>query len=1319
MDTNKLKKFAQDARTLLMGQVTSKLDLVLSEASAARREFPSAVKELEGEISTTSRQEVIEKAAYTWFNRLSALRFMDANGYTNPRVVTPSDGQTRPEVLAEAAAGHIDEAISESTRANVAAFLNGSKPSRDGQGEAYRLLLVAVCNQWHNVMPFLFEKIADYTELLMPDDLLSQDSILARMRTTMTVEDCVDVEVIGWLYQFYISEKKDQVFAGLKKNVKITAENIPAATQLFTPHWIVRYLVENSLGRLWMLNRPQSKLTAQMDYYIAPEEPETDFLRISKPEEIKICDPACGSGHMLTYAFDLLHAIYEEEGYEPTEIPALILTHNLYGIEIDDRAGALAAFALVMKAAAKLGRRRFLRLNVQPNICVMQNADIRLSVFNDWMYAVGYDLNIDRLASQIKSAPATLQALWRHLSNYLKFAEAVTFSDAPDSYLMRMLDGVADEVDLYDEAVQSPFLLDQFDTVRRDLLKIADSDKNSKERRKIEGDFAKSSQSPATAHKLERLGADYARHGNDTSYRMDLDALSLRLDEAVRAPKELGRLRVLQSELASAMQFHAPLWATVQQFEQAKNFGSLIVPKLRDPAEVARVVRMKDFSGDLLLRDVQERVLKVLEMAEALSPKYHVVVANPPYLGSKGMNGRLQDFSKERFPDSKADLFSMFMERALALSQRHGFMAMINMQSWMFLSAFEKLRSKLLSNATLVSMAHLGERGFDTIAGAVVSTTAFVFLNSYQVNILGEFIRLTVGKSEDEKSEMMRKAISDRKCGLLFRCRSAEFESIPSAPIAYWLSEKVLSGFRESKKIGEFAELKTGIIAGDNDRFIRFWPEISARDFIGSMQKKWYPLLKGGDARKWFGNNTDAVNYGSNGRLISQHPNSMLRNKEFYLRRGLHYNRLSQGNFGARLSDDGHIFEDLSPSIFPNVDLFSMLSYLNSKVFRQFIEVVSSGWKTEIGHVSSVPFKTTEQVCTINGVRCTDISRSDWDAYETSWDFTTLPLLAHEHRAETLAASYATLRAHWQGMTDEMQRLEEENNRIFIDAYGLQDELTPEVPLEEITLTCNPAYRYGGKASTEELETRLRADTMAEFLHYAVGCMFGRYSLDAPGLILTNQGEGLADYLARIPESSFDVDGDNVIPVLDADWFADDITERFRKFLRVTFGEAQFQENLAFIEAALGKDIRKYFTKDFFEAHVRRYKKRPIYWMFSSPKGTFNALIYMHRYRPDTVSVMLNDYLREMITKIIGEKAAQERLADSGDASQAIRTRALKEIEQLGKMIDELQAWERDVVFPLAQAKIEIDLDDGVKVNYPKFGVALKPIKGLEANGDE
>jgi hypothetical protein len=560
MDTNALKKFAQAARNLLIDQVTSKLDLVLVDGSAAWREHPQAMKDLDAAIAREGSQQVIEQVAYIWFNRFTALRFMDANDYTSVGIVSPADGQTRPEILSEAMAGNFPEDAPE----RVVALLDGRIPSSDPQADAYRQLLVHACNQWHGPMPFLFEQIDDYSELLMPEDLLSQTSILAELRKVMTEGACQDVEIIGWLYQFYISEKKDQVFAGLKKNVKITAENIPAATQLFTPHWIVRYLVENSLGRLWLLNRPASSLASKMDYYIAPVEAETDFLRITRVEDIRICDPACGSGHMLTYAFDLLYAIYEEEGYEADTIPALILTHNLTGVEIDDRAGALAAFALAMKAAARLGRRRFLRMGVTPDICVL---------------------------SDVSFTPAEMQ--------------------------------------------------DVAAVVGRDLF--------------------------------------------------------------------TGELR-----------------ETLGQFEQAKNFGSLIVPKLRDSAEALRVVEARDFAGDLLLKDVQGRVVAVLRMAEALSPKYHVVVANPPYMGWVGMNPQMKSWLGKNYPSSKADLMTAFMSRSSKLAKLQGYWAIINLPSWLFLSTFEKLRLQLFETQWLQSLLQLG-RG---IFGSDFGSTAFVFRNS-------------------------------------------------------------------------------------------------------------------------------------------------------------------------------------------------------------------------------------------------------------------------------------------------------------------------------------------------------------------------------------------------------------------------------------------------------------------------------------------------------------------------------------------------------------------------------------------------------------
>lgn len=1169
MDTGALKKFAQEARRTLRDQVSAKLVQVLAENSAARREAPKAVQQLESEIGRTSRDQVIERVAYTWFNRFTALRFMDANGYTAVRVVTPADGQTRPEILSEAMAGVIGEEVPEAAAAQIRALLDNRTPSRDPQGEAYRLLLVAACNHWHAAMPFMFETIADYTELLMPEDLLSQGSILAKMRPVMTEEACEDVEVIGWLYQFYISEKKDEVFAGLKKNKKITPENIPAATQLFTPHWIVRYLVENSLGRLWMLNRPSSKLRERMDYFIAPEAAEQAFLRISSPEEIKVCDPACGSGHMLTYAFDLLYAIYEEEGYDAAEIPDLILTKNLYGIEIDERAGGLAAFALTMKAAAR--RKRFLKRGVQPNVCVLTPVSFDDSDLREYIEAIGRDL------------------------------------------------------------------------------------------------------------------------------------------------------------------FTSSLQETLGQFAEADNFGSLIRPRLSNASDLRRVIDSKDVSGNLFLRDVHGRVLSVLRMSEFLSPRYHVVVANPPYLGRGGANSQLSSWAQKHYKDSRADLFAMFIERAEELSVDSGLVAMITMHGWMFLSTFADLRRKIVRNSHIVTMAHLGERAFDSIGGAVVSTTAFVLEKKVAPDKCGDFVRLIDGRNESEKMANLSSAARDPNSSLRSRASSHDFLKIPSAPIAYWVSPKLLDLFQNGEPIKGMVTSRDGLNTGKNELFIRnFWEVSAAVVFAGAKDvesfwgsnARWAPLIKGGSYRKWYGNLHHVITYDSDGYEVLSQSGNKLPSREFYFKECFSWTRISSPAGSFRYYDPGAIFESASLCVYAKErgDLNHALAFANSILAPAEIAALSPTVNLLSGYFDMlvVPkLGAADKVRLLKIVEdCIRISRADWDAYETSINFRMSPLLNPQYRSERLRDTYSRLRVSWRDMIDELRQLEEENNRIFVNAHGLQEELGAQVPPEEITLTCNPAYRYGSGKTVAELENLLRADTVREFLSYAVGCMFGRFSLDAPGLILASQGDGHGEYMAKVPEPTFAPDADNVIPILDGDWFADDIAARFRHFLRITFGDEDFQDNLAFVEEAIGKDVRRYFTRDFYNDHVKRYKKRPIYWLLSSPNGTFNALIYMHRYRPDTVSVVLNDYLREFRNKLEGHRRAQEALSISGEASPAQKTKALKEIEATGRQIEELDAWERDVLFPLATQKIEIDLDDGVKANYPKFGAALKPIKGLNDADD-
>ncbi|MCB1985779.1 MAG: BREX-1 system adenine-specific DNA-methyltransferase PglX, partial [Nitrosomonas sp.] len=948
-----------------------------------------------------------------------------------------------------------------------------------------------------------------------------------------------------------------------------------------TPHWIVRYLVENSLGRLWLLNRPDSKLVEQMDYYIKPEQPETDFLHINKPEDIKICDPACGSGHMLTYAFDLLYAIYEEEGYEHAEIPSMILTHNLYGIEIDERAGELAAFALTMKARAK--QRRFFTKDIKPNICVLENIQFDEGEIEEYMDFVGRDL------------------------------------------------------------------------------------------------------------------------------------------------------------------FTAPLQTTLRQFEETDNFGSLIRPEVTDVENMLRILESKNVSGHLFLSLTHQKVLQALRQADYLSPKYHVVIANPPYMGVGSMNPQLVHWVKKRYQLSKADLYTMFVERALDGILTYGYAAFITIQNWMFLTSFERFRVSVLDRFNIRSMIQIGFNSFPELNSKVVQAAAFI-IHKANSDAVGEYINLNdVAQSADKNQVLLNKiAMAD-----IYRKAKSQFLSLPGAPIAYWLSRKFLSLFN-NEKFSDVAYAKMGMRTGNNERFLRQWFEISKErlglgygdaDSALASGKKWFPYQKGGENRRWYGVQDFVVNWEGNGREIKaltrdKYPELgdnlswKITNEEFYFRRGGGWTALTSGRFSVRYYPNGFIIDTKGQCFYEwkNTPIETIIGTANSIVTTKLVLVACPSLDFNSGPVGSTPFlklpfdKAT--IITKNSKQLIELHTEDWNSFETAWDFSKMPLLNYASIQPSLMKAYEILRSRMREVTKITQRLEEENNRIFIEAYDLQDELTPEVPLKEITLTCNPHYRYGSDKSEEELEALLLADTMRELVSYAVGCMFGRYALDKPGLILANQGETIEDYLKQVPKSSFPADDDNAIPMLDGDWFTDDIAERFRKFLRLAFGEEHYEENLAFIEAALGKngkarDIRDYFLKDFYSDHVKRYKKRPIYWLFSSPKGSFNTLIYMHRYRPDTVSVVLNDYLREFRTKLTVHKNHLEAVSISASSSPAEKTKALKEIEKVAKMITEMEEYEREVLYPLATEQVEIDLDDGVKINYPKFGAALKKIPGLDAKNEE
>jgi type II restriction/modification system DNA methylase subunit YeeA len=1138
----------------------------------------------------------MEEIAYTWFNRFCALRFMEVNDYlpTGVRVLSSTVvGSVEPDIMREAFNLDFDfkgDKECEAYREKVYEL-----KEKNDQSGLFKYLVIKQCNSLHTILPFLFEKIEDCTEILFPDNLLQENTFLRNMTNPEIIpeQDWQEVEIIGWLYQYYISEKKDEVFADLKKNIKISPENIPAATQLFTPHWIVRYLVENSLGRLWMLNHPESHLVEKMEYYIKSEQEEANgdippcgdyccdqkvaakvagtgvspesisFLKINSPEEIKVCDPACGSGHMLVYAFDLLYAIYEEAGYIPAEIPEKILTYNLYGIEIDKRAGELAAFALVMKARQK--HRRFFRQGIQPHICVLENIHFEDEELKNYQEEIGHDL------------------------------------------------------------------------------------------------------------------------------------------------------------------FTANLFPTLKLFEEADNFGSLIRPVITDVSDILQLLEAKDLSGNLFFNATHQKVLKALHQVDYLSPKYHAVIANPPYMGSKGMNGRLKVFADKNYEDSKSDLFAMFIERGFDLIVQRGFNAMVTMQNWMFLSSFQEMREKMLVNKDITTLIQIGYNSFPELNSKVAQACAFVFKNCPALYEVGLYINLNdAPQSADKEQVFLRKKNSTN----VFHVKKTDFKKIPGSPIAYWVSESIRRVFAEGTVLKEIGDTRQGMATSDNDRFLRLWSEVSfdrsclkARSRTEAVEsgKKWFPYNKGGDYRKWYGNSEYFVNWENDGEELLEYaaslygsPTRTIKSISEYFKPCVSWSKISSGNLAMRYYPHGYLFDVAGCSIFTpsEIDLMFLLGYSNTLMVRGLLGSISPTLNFEAGQIALLPIlKMDRTQFTERVMGLIRYAKYDWDSYETSWDFTEFPLLKPEYHEPTIRETYQNLRAHWQKMTLEMQRLEEENNRLFIEAYGLQDELTPEVPLSEITLTCNPYYRYGPNKSEEELEERLLLDTIKEYISYAVGCMFGRYSLDQEGLAFAG-----GDFEPSLYKT-FPADRDNVIPILEEDYFSDDIITRFVDFVRITFGQATLEENLEFIADTLGKraketardTIRRYFLNDFYKDHVQTYKKRPIYWLFTSGKEkAFNVLVYLHRYQPDTVAILRTDYLHRLQDVLEVEKQHLQRTINDEPGTSSAR-KAAKELTQLDKQTLELKKYE-ELVHHYADMRIPLDLDDGVKVNYAKLGELLAKI---------
>ncbi|NOS82784.1 MAG: BREX-1 system adenine-specific DNA-methyltransferase PglX [Nitrospira sp.] len=1175
MNRTKLKTYAPQARRDFIQAVTDRaafygltdktIEPVTENGDVAiigGRAFPRSIatkrKALEERIAHYGFAQTMDAIAYTWFNRLVAIRFMELHGYLDHgyRVLShPDASKSIPEILEQAE--HLDLPGLDKHKV-IELKLEGSK-----EAELYRMLLLAQCNALHKAMPFLFEWIGDETELLLPDNLLHTDSLIRKLVGEIEEEDWQEVEILGWLYQFYISERNDEVRA---RKSAVPTEDIPAVTQLFTPHWIVRYLVENSLGRLWLLNRPGSRLREHMPYYIEGEA-ETDFLKITRPEDIRLLDPACGSGHMLTYAFDLLSLIYEEEGYVPNEIPALILQHNLYGLEICPRATQLAELALVFKARAK--SRRFFQPGtlVQPRILALQN---------------------------------------------IRF----------------------DEGELHD-------------------------------------------------------------------YIAALD---------------LGDL------------FNQPMLRLLHQFEEATTFGSLIQPCLDEPniTFARHAIEAKDLGSQLFLRETHSKVLRVLEQAEMLCQRYHVVVANPPYMGGRGMNPAIKQFLQEQFADYKSDLFAAFIVRSLSLSLLNGYLGFMSPFVWMFISSYEKLREHLISKATITTLVQLEYSGFD---GATVPICSFSIQNKQNKDYRGGYVRLSDFRGSENQGPKTLEAIANPNCGWFFRASAADFRKVPGIPIAYWLNSKMRDVYMGGSLLGEHIQTAIGLNTGDNARFLRLWSEVgldriefNCRNVAESTRsgRKWFPYNKGGAFRKWYGNRDFIINWENDGKEVKdyavvrnagKHWSRYIQNLPYMFRAGVTWTFISSSCFGVRLLDQGFLFDVAGSGGFSEeIDTRLVLGFLCTNVAFAYLKALNPTLNFQAGNLSSLPFarvpitSRSNEIC--RGIdELVSIARTDWDNFETSWDFRDLPLLRAGTKAATLVACWEAWRDQCAAAIRRMQELETENNRLFIEAYSLADELAPEVPEEQITLA-RPDQRKD----------------MAAFLSYAVGCMMGRYSFDKRGLILANVGDSLAEFLEKVDKPlsqlTFAPDDDGIIPVLDGVWFEDDIVARAHAFLRATFGEATLEVNLRFIEESLGKDLRKYFLTDFYKDHLQTYRKRPIYWLFSSGKErAFQCLVYLHRYHEGTLARMRTEYVIPLQGKIA---ARIEQLAsDIPNASSTSQRKKLeKERDTFLKQQTELRAFDEKVRH-YADQRITLDLDDGVKVNYGKFGDLLAEVKAVTGGTDE
>lgn len=1175
------------------------------EEMKQRRELVSVIrrKALQLEYRDAYRN-VIEEVAYTWFNRLIAIRFMEVNDYmpAHIRVLSSESGKLEPDLVTTPFDAEID--FTQQEMEHILQLKN------DNQVDAlFRFLFIRQCNALNVYLPKLFEKTSDYTELLLNVSVTDQDGVVYRLTHDIAENDfnisnigadgkpTGQVEIIGWMYQYYNTEPKDEVFALLKKNVKITKERIPAATQLFTPDWIVRYMVENSVGRLWLEGHEDEELKKQWIYYLDEVEQETDVeeqlqaireeYKNIKPEEIKVIDPCMGSGHILVYAFDVLMQIYESYGYSRRDAAKSIVENNIYGIDIDARAFQLAYFAIMMKARSY--NRRFLALGIEPDLCAIQESN-----------GIQYDKDMGEFLLS-EEHRETLQYLFH------------TFMDA----------------------------------------------------------------------------------------------------------KEYG---------------------SILHVEKRDYDGFLKAWEQATEATLENVVMIGWY------RECNQIVPTLAKQAKILSQKYDAAVTNPPYMGISNGNEKLNKYVKKNYPDSKSDLFAVFIERCGQMIKKNRYQAMITQHAWMFLSSFEKLRAKLQS-ADTVNMAHLGARAFEEIGGEVVQTTSFVMRKSHIAEYRGTYCRLIEPTTQRGKEEMYL-AGENR-----YTAVQDNFTKIPGSPVAYWVSNSLIKAF-SGNLLGDYAYTKQGFATGNNEIFLRLWFEVEGSKMVvpavfkrekSKYDYKWFPCNKGGSFRKWYGNNLYLANWEKNGELMRNYKGSVIRNSQFYFKEGSTWSSLAN-QLSLRYSPVGFVFESKGSMCYAKETgcIWYLLGVLNSKIASATLSILSPTLDFHEGPMAKIPIIKNKDNTQIKDLvqNNVEMCKADWDSFETSWDFTQHPLIQYasfsmketqEDRKKYIKDMNYIRDAftNWENECslrfNQLKSNEEELNRIFIDIYGLQEELTPEVEDKDITVR---------KA---DLGRDIRS-----FISYAVGCMFGRYSLYKEGLMFAGgdmkdvyayYGGTFADpanirldgkftfgeletpfYYLPVEEKGssecWKVDAVNIIPITDEEYFTDDIVNRFVEFVKFVYGEETLEENLDFIAQALGNKgnsprevIRNYFLKGFYTDHLKVYQKRPIYWLFDSGKlNGFKALIYMHRYNADTIGNLRVDYLHRMERIYESEmNRMQDTIENSGNAREA--TAASKRKEKLQKQLKECQEYDQKVGH-LALSRIEIDLDDGVKANYEKVQTA-------------